>query len=72
MPGGYKSGDVTQSGSFKVCFGRTGQFTFARFVFLWKCCVQYCGCIQTDLWLPYRAVIKGRQYPVAPVMAKHT
>jgi len=34
VPGGYKSGDVTQSGSFKVCFGRKGQFTFARFVFI--------------------------------------
>ena len=33
MPGGYKSGDVTQSGSFKVCVGRKGQLTFARFVF---------------------------------------
>ena len=34
MPGGYKSGDVTQSGSFKVCFGRKGQFSFARLVFI--------------------------------------
>lgn len=32
VPGGYNSGDLTSDRSFKVYFGRKGQFTFIRFV----------------------------------------
>ena len=39
VPGGYNSGSPSQAGSFKVCLGKKGQFTFLRFVFsLWILC----------------------------------
>lgn len=32
VPGGYNSGSLAYSGSFRVCLGREGQFNFVRFV----------------------------------------
>jgi len=32
VPGGYNSGSLAYSGSFKVCLGREGHFNFVRFV----------------------------------------